>query len=178
MGGKITEVLSTLVTKENEENSYDVVVNPGFGANITAKDFHAPGDDSPPHPGDLAVLVQVPGSEDYVVVGYIDQLNESVMSRGEKRLYSRDDKGVPIGELWLESDGTIRLNTGSDWAVQFTALATAYNELQQKHNDLMTEFVAHTHPTPAGASSPPTPINTQTPSTGDISKAKIEKVRL
>ena len=181
MGNLVTDVLSSLVTTEGEddEKSYDVVVNPGYGANITAKHFHAPGDDSPPYATDIAVLVQVPGSEEFVVVGYVDPVNESVVSGGEKRFYSRDDKGVPIGELWIQSDGTITLNTGEDWAVQFTALQTSFNELQQKHNDLITEFLAHTHTDSVpGVTTAPIPIVAQTPSTADIDTAKVKKVRL
>jgi hypothetical protein len=179
MAGLIGDVIESLVVTENDENSEDVKVDPGGGANLTIKNSNSPGEDSPAFPTDLVVMMRVPGSEHYVAVGYIDKKNKSEALQGEKRLYARDTDGNPCSIVWLKNDGSVRLNLGTDWAVQFTALQTEFNELQQKHNDLLTEFLAHMHPTAAaGSPSVPTPINPQTPSVANIDNTKVDSVRL
>ena len=70
--------------------------------------------------------------------------------------------------IYLNKDGEIILNQGSDFAVRFSALETAFNQLK-------SDYDAHTHPyvdTPIG----PSTTSATAPSTADISGAKIEEI--
>jgi hypothetical protein len=113
MANLIGDVLDFLAKGAEEDHAVEAIVDPGGGPNLTADHFHTPGDDSPPYKGDAALMVQVPGSQNYVVIGYIDPKNPSEAGSGEKHLYARDADGAIICEIWLESDGTIRVKNGS-----------------------------------------------------------------
>lgn len=83
--------------------------------------------------------------------------------------------------VFFDENGEILLNptqdSSSDWAVQFTALKTAFEELQDAFNE-------HTHPGSSSASGGPVTclapsVSTPPePSTGNIDAAKVEKVRM
>jgi len=75
----------------------------------------------------------------------------------------------------------ININGGTDFAVRFNVLQTAYNQLKSDHDDLVQAFNTHVHATAApGAPSPPTPAAgiPASASTGDISGAKIDEIKL
>jgi hypothetical protein len=88
---------------------------------------------------------------------------------GEIEIYSTDNPvTAKQARIYLNKDGEIILNQGSDFAVRFSALETAFNQLK-------SDYDAHTHPyvdTPIGAST----TSATTPSTADISGAKIEEI--
>jgi len=90
-------------------------------------------------------------------------------NEGAVKLYSTDADGVEKGSHLIDSDGKHVINNGEDWAVRFSALETAFNELKGKFN-------AHTHPgvdTGVGSTGA-----TTTPSAADITAAKVEEVMI
>lgn len=178
VSGAIGEVMSSLVKEEDGEHSIESVADPGSGANMTTDHSSAPGDDSPPFASDLIVMMRVPGSENYVAVGYIDAKNKSLADHGEKRLYARDSDGNPVSIVWLKKDGSVRINNGEDWAVQFTAMKAAFDELKGTLNTIQAHYIAHTHAVSGAATATPLPPPLPTAATADMSGAKVEKVRL
>ena len=75
----------------------------------------------------------------------------------------------------------IIINQGTDFAVRYNELESAYNQLKSDHDDLVQAFNTHVHATAApGAPSPPTPAAgiPASASTGDISGAKINEIKL
>lgn len=88
---------------------------------------------------------------------------------GEIEIYSTDNPvTAKQARIYLNKDGEIILNQGSDFAVRFSALETAFNQFK-------SDYDAHTHPyvdTPVG----PSTTSATTPSTADISGAKIEEI--
>lgn len=75
----------------------------------------------------------------------------------------------------------ITINQGTDFAVRYNELESAYNQLKSDHDDLVQAFNTHVHATAApGAPSPPTPAAgiPASASTGDISGAKINEIKL
>lgn len=88
---------------------------------------------------------------------------------GEIEIYSTDNPvTAKQARIYLNKDGEIILNQGSDFAVRFSALETAFNQLK-------SDYDAHTHPyvdTPVG----PSTTSATAPSTADISGAKIEEI--
>ena len=88
---------------------------------------------------------------------------------GAVKLYGTDAGGAEQSSVLLDSDGTVTVNDGSDFAVRFSALEDAFNELKGKFN-------SHTHTgVTTGTGSTGT---TATPSTADISSAKIEEIKV
>lgn len=89
------------------------------------------------------------------------------------------------GDLTAEADGTITTNatetvfqSGSDWAVQYTALKSAFDTLKNDFNNFVNiTYNLHMHPTAAiGAPSVPTVIGAA--SAADMSGSKVADVRM
>jgi hypothetical protein len=103
-----------------------------------------------------------------VAVATSDGLTPEVEA-GEVEIYSTDNPvTAKQARIYLNKDGEIILNQGTDFAVRFSALETAFNQLK-------SDYDAHTHPyvdTPIGAST----TSATAPSTADISGAKIEEI--
>jgi hypothetical protein len=98
-------------------------------------------------------------------------------NEGALKLYATDADGVEVGSHLLDSDGTHVFNEGEDWAVRYSALETAFNELQGQHNKLQSAFDLHTHggvETGGGSTAIPAPSGAE--STTDISAAKVEEI--
>jgi hypothetical protein len=107
--GRISYLLDFIRTKRGTAQVSDVKSDPGGGANVTAQNFSAPGDDSHPLPGDYVALVNTPRAGVSAAVGYADPKDLQLAQRGEKRLYSRDADGNVIATIWIKNDGTIVL---------------------------------------------------------------------
>jgi hypothetical protein len=89
------------------------------------------------------------------------------------------------GDVLIDTDGKVTtsasetvLQDGTDWAVQFTALKSAFDTLKGDFNNFLNiTYNLHMHPTAAvGAPSVPTIIGT--PTAADMSGAKVQKVRV
>ena len=125
----------------------------------TAEFLSGPGDDSAPELGSKVLLIG-PGPAWKAVAACSDTVAPSIDS-GERKLYSVLN-GVIQAFINLLSDGTLELNGGSDFAVRYTGLESAFNQLK-------ADFDAHTGHSTGGA--PPA-------STADISGAKVTTVRV
>jgi len=140
--------------------------------------------DTSPHPDDIALLLQVGDDPDDLVVIGIDDTIARVSQAGEQRLYSYDESRNILASLYLNNNAEVVVNEGTDYAVAYTKLENAFNTLKQDFDNLVTTYNTHIHTTTAtvGASATPGVISpttsTGSPSTADITIAKIEKVRL
>lgn len=114
MGG---QVATTGEYRAAEEDGPEVTVE--LGAQIEggesdpadADHFSSAGDDSPPLPGDWALLVDLesePAEEQFAVAGYSDD-TEKKAAPGERRLYARNPAGEVVSEVFLTGDGTMTL---------------------------------------------------------------------
>ena len=104
---------------------------------------------------------------------------EPPANEGALKLYATDSDGTEKGSHLLDNDGTHVINNGEDWAVRYTALETAFNELKGQHNKLQAAFDAHTHPgVESGPSSTGMTAASGAESSADITPAKVEEVRL
>jgi len=114
-----------------------------------------------------------------IIVGAYTYGVEPPANEGALKLYATDADGVEVGSHLLDRDGTHVFNEGEDWAVRYTALETAFNELKGKHNKLQAAFDAHTHPgVESGSSSTGMTVASGAESEADITPAKIVEVRL
>jgi hypothetical protein len=95
-------------------------------------------------------------------------------NEGACKLYSTDIDGVEQSSILLDNDGMVTINEGTDFAVRYSALETAFNQLK---SDFDTFASTHTHTgVSSGTSSSGTAI--AIPSTADISGAKVEEIKL
>ena len=98
-------------------------------------------------------------------------------NEGALKLYATDADGNEKGSHLLDNDGTHVFNEGEDWAVRYSALETAFNELQGQHNKLQSAIDLNTHggvETCGGSTATPAPSGAE--STTDISAAKVEEI--
>lgn len=113
--------------------------------------------------------------------------NETVEIKNEKCTI-----GIDVdGNVSIVTDGTVTtsaketiLQDGTDYAVQFTEMESAFNDLKNELNSLVTAYNAHIHITTATVGATPTPgviaptTSTGTPPVATMAAAKIEDVRL
>jgi hypothetical protein len=125
------------------------------------------GEDIHPARNCRIIIIRIGGSE--YSLGITDDLEPEVVA-GEKEIYSTDDPvTVKKARMKFGADSVITINQGVNFAAKYNELKTAYEELQSKFNN-------HVHPgVTAGVASTGA---TATPSTGDITLSKCDKVKL
>lgn len=136
------------------------------------------GIDSNPVKDWLAVYSDTTEKGKPVIIGYInpDQLAED----GGTRLYSTDSDGSVQFAIYLRADGTCEVGGDSDNMVRYSELETAFNQLRDDLDALVSDYNSHTHivpQAPSGTTTSQTPIPTGSPSTADISGAKIDEIK-
>lgn len=100
-------------------------------------------------------------------------------NEGACKLYSTDAAGTEKASVVLDSDGKVKVNGGSDFAVRFSSLETAFNELKGKYNSLVTAYNAHVHTgVTTGSGSSGTTASAGTASAANIAAAKVSEVLL
>ena len=150
------------------------------GQDVQTVNYAVPfGVDSNPNLEYRAIYAKTGEKGDNVLLGIIN--NNAIAKSGEIRIYSNDLEGNEIGSIYLTNEGIAEIMGNDDNMVRYSELESAYDQLKQDHDSLVSAFNAHVHPTAApGSPSPPTPIPNQipaSPSTGDISGAKIDNVK-
>jgi hypothetical protein len=106
-----------------------------------------------------------------VIVGYIDK--NKVAQAGESRLFSQDQDGNLLFNVYLGNDGNLYLGTSptlsdyADFLVKFNELKTAWENFRDN------EYNLHTHETGTGPSSPP-----ETPAITSFDSAKADNLKL
>lgn len=117
------------------------------------------GDESSPPDGATVILVQLGPA--WVVALAADDLIPPDIAVGERRVYSQANGDRKATVFW-GADGQLELNGTGDFAVRFSALETAFNQLK-------SDFDGHTGHSTGGT--PP-------PSTADISGARIDTIEV
>lgn len=141
--------------------------------------INGPGEDSAPQIGSKILIVEI--GRDYKLGIACDDGIEPEALDGEKILYSLDPTGAQVGYIKLSINpvSPVELNGNADNAVRYSELETAFNDLQQKYNDLLTQYLSHTHVAPTGATGPPVLTSPPPePSTAQIILAKVLEVLL
>jgi len=138
------------------------------GDEQTVELFRPAGIDARPA-ADVSVLVADLGQSWPIALAVDDEL-EPEAEEGEAELYSYA-AGAKLARVKCNADSEVVINAGEDWAVQFSALKAAFEELQGKWNTFAAAYVPGG---PAVQGTPPTAGE----STGDIDSAKIANVRL
>lgn len=142
--GTVIEVLRTMI---EGIPITDVKLDEGGDDNTTAELYQPSGSDSNPLPDDLIIAMRVPGKDRFVVVGYLDPVNEPTTEPGEVRLYSRDADGNVVATVRLNIDGFV--NLGIDEPENFIPrddrLQTQLDEIKKNIDDLQSAHDTHKH---------------------------------
>jgi len=126
------------------------------------------GIDSNPLKDMIAIYSQSMVKGETVVIGYVNK--NQLAGIGETRLFSEDSDGVLATYLHLKNNGIIEIGGNTDFMVRYSALETAFNELQDKFNTFANAYIAGS-PTVTGM---PVAVS---PSNADISGAKIDEIK-
>lgn len=132
------------------------------GDTVRADHYSDPGDDCQPLVGDFVALGAAPGAGTVQATGYLDGQNASQAKPGEKRIYSRDQAGTLVAEVWLTNDGTVTIRSlkataggvvvidpsSGDVTVNGNARISASGEVTAKLSDA-GGYNLSTHPTPS-----------------------------
>jgi hypothetical protein len=126
------------------------------------------GIDSNPIKDLIAVYAETGEKGKTVIVGYLNK--NQLAAAGEVRLYSTDAAGEQQFYIWLKNTGICEIGGAGDFLVRYNELETAFNELQSKFNTFANSY---TPGSPSTLGTPPT----VSPSTADITKAKITEIK-
>lgn len=131
--------------------------------------------DSNPIKDTRAVYTQTTSASQSVVIGYVNTMQKADV--GEFRTFATNANGVEVFYTWMKADGTMEIGGAADNMVRYSELEAAFNELKQDFNDFVTtKYNLHNHPT-AAPGAPSVTVTVGTPSTADISGAKIDEIK-
>lgn len=129
-------------------------------------------------PPDGAEVVVIDVSPSHRVAIAVDDLLTPTVNEGEKEIYSTDTAGTSkAATILLKNDGTIEILDNTDFAVRYSDLETAFNELKSDFNTFIGVFNAHIHPDPVSGNTG-APTTTGSTSTADITGAKIDEIKV
>ena len=176
---KIIKVISSQIDSKGRR----LIKSLGWGADDVQETLNVTpfGDDSSPIKDMVAIYSETSDIGNPVVIGYVNK--NQIADVGEKRIFSTDANGVEQISLHLKNDGTAEFGGNSDFMVRYSDLETAFNQLKSDLNALTTAYNSHIHITTATVLATPTPgiiaptLSTGTPSTADISGAKINEIK-
>lgn len=126
---------------------------------------------SNPTPKFLAILAETQTKDEPVVIGYLDPRALDSLNLGDSVQYATDERGIKTATLFIRSDGTVEILGDADNAVRYSALETAFNELNDKFNTFANAYAPGG---PATQGLPPTVL----PSNADITGSKIDEIKV
>lgn len=106
---------------------------------------------------------------------------DATLARGEKIIYSLDSSNVIQASVRFKNDGTLVLNEGTDWAVQFTALKSAFDQLKSDLNSMISEwntFATDYVPGSPSTTGLPETVSSVSSSAADMANAKIDSIQV
>lgn len=113
-----------------------------------------------------------------VLVGINDNVPKETLEPGERIAYSSDGGAIKAFIKYLKT-GVLRINGTGDFAVRYTALETAFDQLKSDHDALLAELKTHVHPgVQTGTGATGTPTLTSNASTADITPAKVTEIEV
>ena len=131
----------------------------------TASESMPFGEDSSPIKDMIAIFAETSNNSESVIIGYINK--NQIAGPGEKRMFSLKEDGTLSTYIWLKADGTMEIGGNNDFAVKYSGLESAFNQLRTDLNNHIINYNTHVHPS-IGA---PT-IAVSTPSAADITTSK------
>ena len=169
--------------RTNRDGSEDVIllqVEVSDSDDIQTVELHrGAGVDLNPPDGSIVSLVQA-GNAWQIAATVNDNVTPDDLDEGDYQIYG-SASGSKTSKVHCETGGDVVLNDGTDWAVQYTALKSAFDDLKADLNTLITIYNAHVHVIIGVPPNTGVPIALYTPPTGsvaDMSGAKVASVRV
>jgi hypothetical protein len=166
---------------KNQDGDTDVrllTVELSDGDDVQTVEYYDDGgrDYLPPNGAEVVILDISPAHRIAIAV---DDLQVPALPAGALELYSLDAAGTAkAAKVKLDNDGVVTINDGEDFAVQFSALEAAFNQLKSDLNTLISTYNGHTHVAPAGGGATGAPSAPGVSSSADMSGAKIEGIKV
>lgn len=164
--GKIAELSNARFRQFPNAPGKSVALNIEHHGQDSAEYYQLSGFHGKPHDGLSCVVIDCGGNN--IVVASHDYRFAEEIQKGETLIFSYDSSGVIKGKILINAAGEIVVNDGTDFAVKYNALKTAFDQLK-------SDFDAHTH---GGVTSGSSSTSTTTPSTADMTNAKAGKVKI
>ena len=133
------------------------------------------GIDSNPIKNVMAVFSETSTSSEPVIIGYFNDSPKAEI--GGVRFYSTNTSGAEQTYIYLRANGDIEIGGNTDNMVRYSALEIAFNQLRSDLNSLITTFNSHVHTGGTISGSTGTTATPGSPSTANISGAKIDKIK-
>lgn len=118
--GRIGEVVEVRAVTVDGDKASEVTVDLGAGDVVTVVDCNAAGVNAYPRVGDLAVVTELDGAEEYALVGIVDVSNANAASEGEVYTYSRDANGALAAYVHVKANGDANV-VNANGAIQLYA---------------------------------------------------------
>jgi len=167
----IAELKSTTIEKnldsDNETRMGSVAVEDDNDIQ-TVEFYQGPGIDSG-IPSGSRIVMSSAGSSWQIAIAAQDKITPEA-SEGELRIYAQRGGSI-VADIWLKNDGTIAFNGGSDYAVRFSKLNDAFNDLKQQWNAFAAAYV------PGGPVAVGTPPRANL-CTSSMEPAKIQEIKV
>ena len=166
---------------KNQDGDTDVrllTVELSDGDDIQTVEYYDDGgrDYLPPNGAEVVILDISPSHRIAIAV---DDLQVPALPAGAVEIYSLDGAGTAkAAKVKLDNDSVVTINDGEDFAVQFSALETAFNQLKSDLNTFIGVYNSHTHVAPAGGGTTEGPSAPGVDSAADMSGAKIEGIKV
>lgn len=166
---------------KNRDGSGDVIllqVEVSDSDDIRTVELHrGAGVDLNPPDGSLVGIVRA-GNAWQVAATLNDNITPDDLDEGTYQIYA-SDAGAKTAKVNLDPGGDVAINNGTDFAVQYTALKSAFDTLVTDFNNLVTTFNGHVHPgVTAGPGSTAITATPGTSSTADMTSSKIDTVKV
>ena len=135
------------------------------------------GVDFNPPDGSIVSLIRA-GNAWQIAATTNDNVEPDGLDEGDYQIYA-SASGAKTARINCENAGDVVVNAGTDWAVQYTALKKAFDELKGDFNNLITLFDAHVHSgVTVGPGNTAVPLVPGVSSTADMSGSKIDTIKV
>lgn len=128
------------------------------------------GEDSSPVNGARVAVFRITPS--FIIAINSESIVEPESEPGEKEIFSTDENGIKKAFIKFLTDGKIKINGEGDFLVRFNELKNGFNQLRDDFDGHKHKYTSALHPGPPADTLPPTP------SSADISAAKIDELEV
>lgn len=105
--GRIGEIVERKAITVDGDEAVELTVDLGAGDVITVLDNGPAGVNTYPRVGDLAIITELDGAEEYALVGIVDVSTANAAGAGEVYLYSRDTDGALASYVHVKNNGDV-----------------------------------------------------------------------
>jgi len=163
-GGDVDRLVLQVEVIENEDTR-SIELFPGAGVDVN------------PAKNSRVNIIDV--TDSYQIAGEISDDLTPETNAGETEIYSTDDPvTMRKARVKCDSSGNVVLNAGTNHAVQYEALLSAFNQLKSDLNNLIIAYNLHEHISAIPGNPTTGNSNPGTASTADMTGAKENTVKL